>query len=239
MKISIKKDALVLLAFFTFMGMNAQTGTKTLSIIANIIQLEPIIMNDTTDFFVQVSVNDASVLNQDSIYGDLFYYYLTDSMISASVNARIINDDSNDIYINPTIADTVHIDIRPDEIKTTPVNLIILWPAMINPEVADTDSSTIVVGFDGYLSLPSITGIGQKNLIFPCPAIQYIYIRQEELSLIKQIRILSIEGKTINQYDKHEFSSGFINIDYLATGPYFVELNYYNNNVVRTKILKR
>jgi hypothetical protein len=241
MKSFIKRGAILIFAFFAFNQVNAQIGTKILYI-DSVNQMEPIIMFDTTDFAVHVVIDDTSFVNNDSISGDLFYYYLTDSMMNAGAPPRAINDDTNSITINGAILDTVHVDIRPDEVRTTPVNLIILWPALHGPftnELTDTDSVAIYVGFDGYAGLPPMPEQHKHHVIFPCPAIQYLFIRQEELHLIRQIRILSMDGRVIASYESNEFSSGFINVDTLPAGNYFVEINYSDKEAVRTKIQKR
>lgn len=234
----IKMGVVCLLAFFVFNKASAQIGTKIVTI-DSISAQEPIVMFDTTNFFVLVTVNDTSFVNQDSIFGDLFYYYLTDSMDSAGVPPRLINNDTINQWYVGTFSDILSIDIRPDEIRTTPVNLIVVWPAMINPEVADTDSIVIQIGFDGFLGITPTPDHPRGNIVYPCPAMQYIYIRPEEISLIKEIHILSMEGKTINSFESEEFTSGFINIDSLALGTYLVELEYFDSKIIRTKIIKR
>jgi hypothetical protein len=239
MMVYIKKGAIILLAFFAFGKMYSQTG-KVLYM-DSLVQQEPIIMFDTTDFAARVWVDDTTALNQDSIFGDLFYWYLTDSMLAAGAPARAINNDTTNIWIIHYIIDIISVDIRPDEIKTTPVNLIILWPAMITstPQVADSDSVAIYVQFEGYIGIPEIPDVPQSHLLFPTPALQYIYIRPEELPLIQYIHLLTIDGKMVSQYQAEEFSSGLINLDQLANGNYLVEVQYYSGKTVRTKILKR
>lgn len=233
---SLKRGAIVLLIFFAFGSMHGQT-TKTLTI-DSIALLEPVIMNDTTDFRVRVRVTYLG--SPAAVFGDLFYYYLTDSMIQVLAPPRIFLQGDSGETASDGMFDTIPIDIRPDEIRTTtPLNTIILWPAMISPETLDSVSDTIQVGFNGWLGLPPIVIPNKSNIVFPCPALQYIYIRQEELSLIKQIRILSVEGKMISQYENSEFNSGFINVDHLASGNYLVELLYFSSKIIQTKILKR
>ena len=236
-----KKGAILLLAFFAFNNANAQLPTKLL-FIDSINQLEPIIMFDSTDFYVHVVVDDTSFVNNDSIFGNLIYYYLTDSMDTAGASPRIIDNDPSNIWIAGSIGDIVSVDIRPDEIRTSPpINLIILWPAMVQPgmtEVSDSDSVAVNVTFEGYLSLPPTPGIQKGTILFPTPALQVLYIKPEEIDLIQRINILTMEGKLINTYEYLEYKSGFINIDTVPRGSYLVELNYKNGEVIRTKIIK-
>jgi hypothetical protein len=223
-----------------FGGSSKATGQLTILSIDSIQPLEPLVIGDTTDFYVELSVDDIGPLNIDSLLGNLFYLYWTDSMQNSLQLPRIIDLDLSIIWVPSFKADTVPIDIRPNEIRTEPANLIILWPAMVNPLILDTNGISIQIPTNG--TMPTL-GVEQffkdpNQLIFPCPAIQFINIRPEEIKLIKQIKILSMEGKVLNEYSTSEFSSGNINVAHLAVGTYFVEMNYNDGKVVRTKILK-
>ncbi len=234
----IKKGAIGILAFLAFSQVKAQS--TLIVYIDSIYQLEPIIMNDSTDFFVNVVVDDTSFVGADSIYGNLVYYYWTDSMINAATPPRVIDNDTSSYWLVGSFGDIVSVDIRPDEIRTEPVNLIILWPAIFEswPIPITSDSIEIMVGFDGYLQLPDIPGAKKNNLLFPVPAMQYIYIRPEEVDQIRQINILTLEGKQVSTFEYLEFKSGFINVDSLSNGNYLVELNYKDGRTTRTRIIK-
>ena len=224
----------------TFVSANSIQAQKTLSL-DNITALEPIIINDTTNFQVSVGVINGASL-PDTVTGDIFYWYLTDSMIMSSQPARKLEQDFVSELVPDGFIDTIHIDIQPNEIRTTPVNLIILWPAMIDSSVSDTHSISMYVLPVGFLHVQ--TGINPpysntQNLIFPCPTLQYIYIRHEELSSINKIIIYSMDGQAIATYENDEFKNGMINLENFVIGNYLVELIYYNNEIVKTKILKR
>ncbi len=231
----LKMGAVMILAFLSFGKMQAQV-TKTLQI-DSINVLDPIIIGSNTNFEVRVRVTNL-LMQPDSILGDLFYYYLTDSMDSLGTPPRIFSQDSVNEMVVDGMLDTITIDIQPNEIRTTPVNLIILWPALVGVEPVDSVCDSIFVFGDGYIGIPNLPEGNKHNIIFPCPALQYVYIKPEELSLIKQINILTMEGKILNQYSIPEFSSGFINLDHLANGNYLIELQYFNNHTFQTKIIK-
>jgi hypothetical protein len=234
----MRRGAILVFAFFAFNTIQAQPGGKVMKI-DSIVQLEPIVMLDYTDFAVTISVYDSTLLTPDSIFGDLFYYYLTDSMISAGTPPRVINELVNNIWVYGTVTDTVPIDIQPGEIRTSPpVNLIILWPAITSPDLADSIPDSTYANFDGYIGIPTIPDPKKLSVIFPIPAMQYMYIKPEEIELIKHINILSIEGKLISTHEYLEYKSGFISIDTMPAGTYLVELNYKNGEVIRTKIIK-
>lgn len=232
----LKMGAVIILAFLSFSKMQAQ-ATKTLGI-DSINILDPIVIGGITNFEVRVRVTNL-LAQPDSILGDIFYYYLTEYMDSLGSPPRIFLQGDTAEMVTDGMLDTISIDIQPNEIRTTPVNLIILWPAMLDSEPFDSICDSIYAFGDGYLGIPKLPENSKYNIIFPCPALQYVYIKPEELSFIRQINILSMDGKMLFQYSANEFSSGFVNIDELSNGNYLVELNYYNNKVIRTKILKR
>lgn len=230
----------MILAFFAFQQVKAQTATKILSI-DSISQLEPIIMNDTVDFLVLVSINDTSFVNNDTITGDLFYYYQTDSMINAGAPPRIFNQYIANETISGSFFDTISIDIFQNEIRTSPpVNLIILWPAIIttNPEVIDSTQIELEVYFEGYLHTPHANDNDEYKVIFPIPASQYIYVRPEEIQFIRQIHLLTVDGKIVGTKQAEEISSGLISIDHLPTGTYFVQIEYRNGEIIQSKMIK-
>jgi len=223
----------------TSTGILFSQSTKILSI-DSIQVMDPVIMNGITNFSVSVRVDDTSAANNDFTTGILFYYYLTDSMIDAGVPPRIIAPNSNAVFINPIIVDTVPIDILPDEIKTDPVNLIILWPAIsgFNTEVVDTDSAFIHVTVNGFLNTYQHASKKQE-LYYPLPAMQVLYIRPDELALIERIRIYSLNGNVIKDYSKEEFKSGQLDLYELSSGTYLVETEYTSGYKLNKKIIKR
>jgi hypothetical protein len=234
----IKPAFIIIFTLFTWATVRCQVFTSTLSI-TSITQLEPIIMFDSTDFSINLTATDSIGGGPDTILGDLLYYYLTDSMINAGAPARVINESPANVLIGFTFTDTLTIDIRPDEIRTTPVNLIILWPAILNPAVADSVSDTILVQLDGFLGLKPDPVIENRQIIFPSPALQYIYIRPEELGYIKEIEIFTLQGQLISHHAAEEFRSGLIDLSHLASGNYLVKIHYVNQPPQQTKIQKQ
>lgn len=214
-------------------------ATTTLSI-DSISQLTPIIMGDTTDFLVRVRVDN--FLGVDTISGDIFYYYQTDSMVLDSAPPRILEQDLVTELIIDSFIDIVHVDIRPDEIRTSstnPLNLIVIWPAMFSPAVLDTDSVVLYIEVEGFLDIPNGWNLQKTNVIFPCPALQFIYIRQEEIYLIEQIKIISMNGELIRSIPKNEFKQGWINIDELKTGNYIAYVQYKTGSTTTLKFIKQ
>jgi hypothetical protein len=199
-----------------------------------------IVLYDTIGIAVHVTVNDTSAVNDNTLSGDLFYWYATDSMIASGMAPRLINNNLNsELILDGGIPDTVYVDLRPEEIRTNgQLNVMCLWATMLVPGIEDTipccnNFDSDILGDEIYTQEKN-----NGNIVFPSPAEQYIFIRPEEISSVKQIKLISMEGKIINQLEKEEFKNGFISIEYLAIGYYLVELKYENNTVIRTKILK-
>lgn len=228
--------------FFAFF-IKVQNGHAQLFLrMDSIVALEPIIMNDTVDFEVHVGVRDLLAPWVPSFtVGNIFYWYRTDSMINSGQPARIIDVDLSSLLILDGYVDTVPIEMKPNEIRmggTNPINLIILWPALF-PPILDTIPDTLGITVVGVLGDNDVYPKQVGNVIFPCPALQFLNIQQGEISKIRQITILSMDGKVAAILKNHEFSSGFINLESFPTGEYFIRSEYFDNRVVQTKVIKQ
>lgn len=235
-----KRSTLLCLVFFGLMNTQNVKAQFTILEIDSISPMEPLVIGDTTDFYVKLFVDDIGPLNVDSLLGNLFYVYLTDSMINSGQLPRIIDLDLSVIWVPNMMADTVPIDIRPNEIRTEPANLIILWPAMINPLILDTNGINInIPGLVPTLGLEYPYTDPNHQIIYPSPAIQFVRIRPEDVELIKEVRLLYSDGRTASSHLPAEFkSSGTINVDHLASGNYLVEIFYLDGNTHVSKIVK-
>lgn len=220
-----------------FLGINFSQAQKTLSL-ENITPLEPILINDVVDFQVVIGVVDGLSM-PTSVTGDIYYWFLTDSMILSGAQARILEQDFVSELVSDGFVDVVPIDIQPDEWRTQPANLIILWPAMLDSSVADTHSLSLYVLPDGFLNTPPNYTNTQRNQLFPSPVIQLVYIKPEELKQIQKILFYGMDGSVKATYEYGEFSNGCINLDTFPAGTYLTELYYFDNRVIRTKIQKR
>lgn len=234
--VKMKTGFIIMLAFGIKLCLYSQMLAPTLTI-TSVTQMEPMIMFDSTDFNITITATD-SIGAPDTVSGDLFYYYQTDSMINAGTPPRIINNDPASVLIAFSFNDTLTIDIRPDEIRTTPVNLIILWPAMLNPMIADSVCDSIEVELMGFLGLRPLAGKETQPVIFPCPALQYIYIQPEQLGQITEINLFTITGEFLSHYAPEDFRLGLIDIGHLAPGYYLVEVYYPNRLPRQIKIQK-
>lgn len=213
-----------LIAALLFLGSNFSQAQKTLSL-ENITPLEPIIINDITDFQVTVGVVDGLSM-PTSVTGDIYYWFLTDSMILAGAPARILEQDFVSELVADGFIDIVPIDIQPNEWRTQPANLIILWPAMIDSSVADTHSLSLYLYPEGFLNISSTNNNTKGNQLFPSPVIQLVYIKPEELKQIQKILFYGMDGTIKATYEYGEFSTGCINLDTFPAGTYLTELIY-------------
>lgn len=191
--------------------------------ITDLVPTGAIVLNDTTDFHATLNVDSLGF--SSAVYGDLFYYYQTDSMIQAGVPPRVIGLDGYNEWVYDGMIDVVPIDIRPDEIRTTPANLIILWPAMItNDSIIDTDSITIDLILDEVLEQ---LNQNLQNLIYPNPIEQLLYINPVELPLLSKIKVISqLDGTSTTYYCYQFLNIGSIDMSNYAPGWYTIEIKY-------------
>jgi hypothetical protein len=191
--------------------------------ITSLVPSGPIVLNDTTDFHATLNIDSAGA--SSAVYGDLFYYYQTDSMINAGVPPRVIGLDGMNEWVYDGMIDIVPVDIRPEEIRTTPANLIILWPAMItNDSIIDTDSITINLILDEVMEQLNQT---IQNLVYPNPIQQLLYINPTEIPLLSRIKVISQVTGASTTYYKYLFQyTGSIDLSNLPPGWYTVEVKY-------------
>lgn len=239
MKLSFiqKKTIPVLVILLIWLCHSRQASTQVTLSLLNINITSPLVMYDTVDF--EVSVGVLNGLNPDTVTGDIFYYYLTDLMLLTLQPPRKFEEDFVSEMVPHGFVDTIPIDIQPSEIKTGPVNLIILWPAMHVPEVEDTNNLSILEYLIGFLDTPQEYPITKGNIVFPCPATQYLFIRHEEIELIKEVRIISMKGDLMAVHSHESIINGTILLDALPGGQYVVEIHYLNDQVIHQKIIKR
>jgi hypothetical protein len=197
--------------------------------------LTPVLFGGTTDIEVQVRVMNGFV--PDTLFGDIYYYYLTDTMDSLGIPPQIVDQDFVMENVADPFLDTVHIPINTGEMKTGPLNLIVVWPAMMNPEVLDTDSVAFYLQVEGYIGIEPLPSF-EENILYPLPAMHYLFIKPHDIDLIEQIQIMNMQGQIINTMHKQDFSNGWLNIDQLPPGAYMVILQYKNGTVANKKILK-
>ncbi len=230
----MKKILLIVVCALGLMTAKVNAQLTTVLSIDFAAQVDSMEIGGITNFQVRVRVTG----NPDSLTGDIFYYYLTDSMQSVFAPPRVFLQDTVNELVTDLFLDTIPIDIQPNEIRTGPMNYIIIWPAM-NVAVADTDSIVIQANCIGFIGLePPITET-KSNILFPCPALQYLYLRQEEIELISHIKMIGMKGETVDDIYPNRFSNGWVNIDQLKTGNYTALISYKNGSTVSMRFIKQ
>jgi len=197
--------------------------------------LTPVLFGGTTDISVQVRVMNGFV--GDTLVGDIYYYYQTDTMDSLGIPPQIVDQDFVSENVADPFLDTVHIPINPTEMKTGPLNLIVVWPAMMNPAVLDTDSVAFYLQVEGYIGIEPLPSF-EENILFPLPAMHYLFIKPDELGRIDEMIISNMQGQMITRMSIVDLQNGWINIDGLNSGFYMVMLRYRDGSIINKKILK-
>jgi hypothetical protein len=199
----------------------------------------PYSFGDTISLWVHFFVSDTSGADT-SAFGDLYFWWQTDSMVAAGVPPRLINITPAYEFIPVGgVLDTVPIDLRPEEwrIITGPVNVYCVWAAMYIPDMEDSIPCCNAYG---------LTILGDENQVdntsinlFPNPTTQFMIIQGDQISSIKEMTIISIEGKIAGLKTYEEIKTGRIDLEFLQPGIYFVELKMLDNSIVRKKIQKQ
>lgn len=198
----------------------------------------PYSFGDTISLFVHFFVSDTSG-SDTSAFGDLYFWWQTDTMAAAGVPPRLINITPAYEYIPVGgVLDTVPIDLRPEEWRINgPVNVYCVWAAMYIPDLEDSIPCCNSYG---------LTILGDENQfentpihLYPNPTTQFMMIQSDQINSIKEINFISIEGKIAGLKTHDEIMTGRIDLEFLQPGIYFVELKMLDNSIVRKKIQKQ
>jgi hypothetical protein len=178
----------------------------------------PVEYYDTVVYIVHVVVNDTSATNNDSMMGDLFYWYQTSLMVANSIPPRLINNQVNfEIIPAGGKFDTVSVDVLPTEVDAGAVNVVCLWASMINPQLVDTVPccNPYTFPFTGYE-----TYVPEKLTLFPNPTKEKLYFKNPFLN--SEVSIFSFDGKELM---KLILQTEYINVSELKTGTYLIKIS--------------
>lgn len=231
----IRKYLLVIIAILGLFSTKIYSQATTLLYIDSVSILNPVVFGGTVDLAVQVRIS-APVFG-DTLTGDIYYYYQTDTMDSLGIPPIAIEQDSVSEFLSDPFLDTIQIPIDNIHMKTGPLNLIVVWPAMIHPAVLDTDSIVFELPVEGYLGLDPPDEV-KGNILYPLPAIHYLFIKPDEIGEIQELFIMNLQGQIVDSYQPHHLQNGYINIDHLSPGYYLAILQYKNGQRFNKKILK-
>lgn len=196
---------------------------------------------DTVDLFVHVMVDDTSLTNDDTLFGEIYFWWQSDSMVDAGAPPRLINTD-----LNPQLVSVggnfinVRLDIRPEEYRfdANGDNSFCIWPAMQSIEISDTGGCGAMNCNPHALAINEFMPKSIINL-YPNPTSQFLFIESGPINSIDEITIMSMEGKMVCSKSREEIKTGRIDLGLLQPGIYFVELKMLDNSIVRKKIQKQ
>lgn len=197
----------------------------------------PFTFYDTIPIMVHVKVENGGGIDT-SANGDLYYWFQTDSMVSAGMPPRLINTDLSLEYLPPGGKfDTIPVDLRPEEWRTgptSPVNVWCVWAGMYIPDIID--SIPCCGNFGSAILGNEVHGNQTYFNAYPNPTNQMLFISTGQTNTISDIKIMTIEGKTVDR--KVEMKSNAIDVQYLNEGIYILEIKFTDGSITRRKIQK-
>jgi hypothetical protein len=236
-----KIKTIFLLVFILLVSVNKSRAQKLLYIDFCTLDQDNAFLYDTIDLFVHVVVDDTSLTNDDTIFGDIYFWWQSDSMVDAGAPPRLINTNLSPQII--TVGGSfiaVKLDIRPEEYRfdANGDNSYCIWPAMQSIEISDTG------GCGSMNCNPHSLGTTEffpksTIILYPNPTSQFLFIESALINSIKEITLMSLEGKIVCLKTQEEIKAGRIDLEFLQPGIYFVELKMPDNSIVRKKIQKQ
>lgn len=112
-------------------------------------------------------------------------------------------------------------------------NIVVVWPIANFGSTADTLFENIFINYP--LSISSIIGLDKQLLIYPNPAKDYIYFKNNNQKIdFKQVRIVDVYGRTVYSEKYHSK----IDISHFSKGIYFLTLETKNKEQLYYKFIK-
>lgn len=207
----------------------------------------PVLDGTEVNLKLRIHLTD-SANNNVSGGGNLRYWVQSDSMNLAGTPPVMIED--GQVFESIPISgryDTLHLPIDTLDLRissTGPVNVIIIWPSLVNPSTPLIDSGFIFInqyvytdiGFDTEKDIPPTT-------IYPNPSgsFELVYIKKYYTQLIHQITIIDQLGEPvfIKQFMPEDENSGYVLPVYgLPTGIYNIQIMYKDKKTEVVKFVK-
>jgi hypothetical protein len=245
MKTSLQLIALLFGMIIIPLQANAQAEVKAIIDFADIDE-DNAVIGFSTQCTTHVLFKTSNDLDT-TVYGNLYYWYKTDSMNAVNSNWYEFIDE------NPTF-ETINaggeFDFFPfpcvqGQMRTGPVNVIIIWPAMIGPSVNVTDSAFWMLS---NVHVGDLSGLVDQNnsfgsTVYPNPSSGYelIHISSKYTQLIDRISITNNLGQPVfNKYFvSSDQGSGYnLPTDFLSSGIYNIVINYIDNKTEVVRFIK-
>jgi hypothetical protein len=207
------------------------------------------IIGDTTIITIHVKFKSSVTNNDTAVNGNLYYHYQTDSMIAAGGMGNIESiDDSPGWEIVPVGGkfDTIQFPCRPNQLRTGPVNVIIIWPALFNPLTPMDDSvmyilTNVSVGAEVGIIEEGLTYYGSTAYPNPAMGEQLVMIHSPKQEMIQSISILNSVGQILSNQQIMEgqgLNDYILPTNKLSPGVYIIQLGYTNRQVEIIKFIK-
>lgn len=207
-------------------------------------------IGETIDIYVHVKVKSCATDADTSMYGNLFYWYQTDTM--STISSTLFDYIDSQPYIEfidyGGKMDTIPFYCDSNQLRastTGPVNVIIIWPAFTSPSAPVCDSGQYV------LPVPVFPAIGLEGIpvekfgstAFPNPsnATELVYINSKYSKPVSEVQIYNAMGQLSYQTT---FAEGFNPNGYvlpttdLQSGVYFIHLIYSDKKSEVVKFIK-
>lgn len=207
-------------------------------------------LGETIDIYVHVKAKSCLTDADTSVYGNLYYWFQTDTMASISASLFDNIDDQPWMEYIPIGGkmDTIPFYCDSSQLRAAvggPTNVIIIWPAFISPTAPVCDSGQYV------LSAPIFPSIGIDNLpaetfgskAYPNPAngLELVYIDSKYGLPVNQVIIYNAMGQVSFQtkFPEGYQSNGYvIPTQELIHGVYFIHLIYQDRKSEVVKFIK-
>lgn len=112
-------------------------------------------------------------------------------------------------------------------------NIVVVWPVTGSASTVDTLFKNVFIEYP--LSINSILGLDKQLIIYPNPAKDYIFIKNNHQKItIKQVRIVDVYGRIVY----HEKFNPRIDISKLINGTYFIYLKLCEENEFYYQFIK-
>jgi hypothetical protein len=208
------------------------------------------VLGSTVDIYVHVKVKSCATNADTTIWGNIYYWYQTDSMDNATPEVYNWIDSDAAIEEIPSggLLDTIPFYCDSSELRisaTNPVNVIIIWPAFFSPTAPVCDSSQTNIYVTPYypigLEEEPIQKFGSTAFPNPANAMQVVFINSKYSKDISSISIMNSLGQmmSIKEFSEGEDSKGYVlPTEILQAGIYHVHILYKDRKREVVKFIK-
>lgn len=193
---------------------------------------------DSVQINTQVLITTNTDIPVDAI-GNVRYYIQTDSMFLSSQPPRLIDHSVSDVFVSASTgyADFFKLDLQPYEMRSGPINVVIVWPSFVSTSFPISDSlfRLVNVALISTVSLdPVASTIYHQLKPFPNPTTGLLQFPDEAKTNIQHLRISDVSGTVWK-----EQQSAIINLQDLPNGIYWIHVFWNNGNTSFYPVIKK